>query len=108
MPGSLQVLRQAPPYCCWMGLPSPARHCGQYRVAVVKSQGLAAGGVPRRIAGTTHGYRPAMLIMHSPVISSGVSLVVRANVAAIESSRPDMRCRWDGRIPDSAALDSSD
>lgn len=32
--GSRHVLRQAPPCWSWMGLPSPARHCGQYMLAV--------------------------------------------------------------------------
>ena len=40
--GSRHAFCQAPPCCCWIRLPSPARHCGQYRVAEVNTHGLAS------------------------------------------------------------------
>lgn len=75
--GNRHVFCQGPPYCCRMWLPSPARHRGQYRVAEVKTHGLASDRGPHWsevIVGAAHGYRPDMLLMHSPAVSVPVSL----------------------------------
>src|ERR1022692_4441789 len=85
MAGSRQVLRQAPPYWSWTWLPSPARHCGQYRVAAVNTHGLATGRMPCRptvITGSACGYRLDMLLTHKLATSAGVSLDASAKAAA--------------------------
>src|ERR1700730_6309677 len=79
--GSRHVFCQAPPYWSWRGLPSPARHWGQYRVAEVNTHGLASDLGPHWsevIVGAVHGYRQDMLLKHSPAVSVPVSLVARA------------------------------
>ena len=97
--GSRHAFCQAPPCCCWMRLLSPARHCGQYRVAEVNTHGLASDRGPHWSAvtrGAVHGYRPDMLLMHSSAVSVAVSLVMRAKVPAGASSRCSIRLRRAG------------
>ena len=87
--GSRHAFCQAPPYCCWIRLPSPARHCGQYRVAEANTHGLASARGPHLSAvtsGAAHGYWPDMLLMHNCEASVAVSLVTRAKVPAGASS----------------------
>ena len=82
-----------------MQLPSPARHCGQYRVAEVNTHGLASARGPHWSAvtrGAAHGYRPDMLLMHSCAVSAAVSLVTRAKAPAGASSRCSIRLRRAG------------
>ena len=97
--GSRHAFCQAPPCCCWMLLPSPARHCGQYRVAEVNTHGLASARGPHWSAvacGSAHGYRPDMLLMHSCEASVAVSLVIRQKAPARASSRCIIRLRRAG------------
>jgi len=42
--GTCQIFFHGPPYCCWTGLPSPARQSGQYRMLVLNSQPSSTTG----------------------------------------------------------------
>ena len=69
-----------------------ARHCGQYRVKLVDTHGLLRamaaarrrGSAPPKVSG---GYLAAYRVMHRAAASSGLSLAVRANWAAMPGSR---------------------
>ena len=105
--GSRHAFCQAPPCCCWIRLPSPARHCGQYRVAEVNTHGLASARGPHWPAvtcGAAHGYRPDMLLMHNCEASAAVSLVTRAKAPAGASSRRIIRLRRGGWRPSRPAV----
>ena len=105
--GSRHAFCQAPPCCCWIRLPSPARHCGQYRVAEVNTHGLARARGPHWSAvtcGAAHGYWPDMLLMHNCEASAAVSLVTRAKAPAGASSRCIIRLRRAGWRPSRPAV----
>src|SRR5215468_1586935 len=81
-----------PPEPCWLAAPSLARHCGQYRVELVDTHGLLRATVPALRRGSplpksSGGYRAAERFMHKAATSAWLSLVVRANCAAVSGSR---------------------
>ena len=95
--GSRHAFRQAPPCRCWTQLPSPARHCGQYRVAEAKTTGWPATGC-RRLVGGDPRWRPwrawlDMPLMHKPATSAAVSRAELAKAPARASSRCSIELR---------------